>query len=114
MPNLIGVNQIREGVDTIGSTQYPYAFLQGQFYEERAQYIYQYQSDHYSEASGVRLHLSASYADGESTAPDFKGLQYFSEDELTYQLDKTISNVRRNFRYLDEDILDTKLQWNFP
>ena len=114
MPNLIGSNQIREGVDTIGSTLYQYAYLQGQFYEERAQYVYQYMSDHYSEATGMRFHFSASYADGESTAPDFKSLQYFSDDEVNYLLDKTISNVRRNFRYLDEDIFDAKASVEFP
>lgn len=114
MPNLIGSNQIREGVDTIGSTLYRHAYLQGQFYEERAQYVYQYMSDHYSEATGMRFHFSASYADGESTAPDFKSLQYFSDDEVNYLLDKTISNVRRNFRYLDEDIFDAKASVEFP
>jgi len=114
MPNLIGVNQIRDGVDRLGSTIYPYAFLQQQFYEERSQYTYQYQSDHYSEASGLRWHLSASFADGESTAPDFKSLEYFSEDEITYQIDETLSNVRRNFRYLNEDILDTKATVELP
>ncbi|MDZ4747373.1 MAG: carboxypeptidase-like regulatory domain-containing protein [Saprospiraceae bacterium] len=114
MQNLIGVNQIRDGVDRLGSTIYPYAFLQQQFYEERSQYTYQYQSDHYSEASGLRWHLSASFADGESTAPDFKSLEYFSEDEITYQIDETLSNVRRNFRYLNEDILDTKATVELP
>ena len=49
-----------------------------------------------------------------STAPDFKSLQYFSDDEVNYLLDKTISNVRRNFRYLDEDIFDAKASVEFP
>ena len=114
MPNLIGVNQIREGVDELRSTLYNYAYLQGQFYEERSQYVYQYASDHYSDVSGMRLHFSASYTDGESTAPDFKSLQYFSDDQIDYNLDRTISNVRRNFRYLDENIFDGKANLEFP
>jgi outer membrane receptor protein involved in Fe transport len=114
MPNLIGVNQLRQSVDTSGSTLYAYAYEQGQIYEERSQYTYQYASDHYSESSGARFHLSASYTDGQSTAPDYKSLQYFSDDEINYKLDATISNVRRDFRYLDENILDTKASVEFP
>jgi len=108
MPNLIGTNSIREGVDQVGANNYRYAFLQGQFYEERSQFVYQYKSQHYIVPLRAKLHFSASYADGSSSAPDFKSLQYFSEDSIHYQLDKTISNVRRNFRYLDENIFDGK------
>lgn len=108
MPNLIGTNSIREGIDQVGANSYRYSFLQGQFYEERSQFVYQYKSQHYIVPLKAKIQLSASYADGASTAPDFKSLQYFSEDSIHYQLDKTISNVRRNFRYLDEDIVDTK------
>jgi outer membrane receptor protein involved in Fe transport len=114
MPNVVGTNAIREGVDQVGSTTYRYAFLQGQMYEERSQFVYQYASEHYIPATKMKVQLSASYADGESTAPDFKSLQYFSEDSINYVLDKTISNVRRNFRYLDEDILDAKFTLEFP
>ncbi len=108
MPNVIGANSIREGVDRVGANSYNYSYLQGQFYEERSQFVYQYKSDHFLEAIHTKLNFSASYADGASSAPDFKSLQYFSEDDVNYQLDKTISNVRRNFRYLDENILDAK------
>lgn len=114
MPNVIGANSIREGVDKVGSSTYPNAFLQGQMYEERSQFVYQYGSEHYIPATMMKIQLSASFADGESTAPDFKSLQYFSEDLVNYFLDKTVSNVRRNFRYLDEDILDTKVMVEFP
>ncbi len=114
MPNFIGANNIREGVDELRSSIYNYAYLQGQFYEERAQILYQYESEHFITAAKAKLYLSASYADGKSTAPDFKSLQYFSEDLVTYTLDKTISNVRRNFRYLDENILDLKVGAEIP
>ncbi len=114
MPNILGTNTIREGVDQVGSTTYQYAFLQGQLYEERSQFLYQYASEHFIPATKMKVQLSASYADGESTAPDFKSLQYFSEDSVNFVLDKTISNVRRNFRYLDEDIFDTKVMVEFP
>ena len=109
MPNLIGTNQIREGVDQVGANTYRYSFLQGQFYEERSQFVYQFNSRHYIAPLKSKLLLSASYADGTSSAPDFKSLQYFSEDSINYKLDKTISNVRRNFRYLDENIFDAKV-----
>lgn len=114
MPNLIGANSIREGVDQEGANSYKYSFLQGQFYEERSQLVYQYKSEHYIESFGAKLHLSASFADGESSAPDFKSLQYFSDDSISYRLDKTISDVRRNFRYLDENVLDTKASFEIP
>ncbi len=114
MPNLIGVNSIREGVDQVGSNSYRYSFLQGQFYEERSQFVYQYKSQHYFIPFKGMLHLSASFADGSSSAPDFKSLQYFSEDSVHFQLDKTISNVRRNYRYLDENIFDVKAAMEVP
>ena len=114
MPNIIGVNNIRQGVDFGGTSSYNYAFIQGQFYEERSQFVYQFKSEHYFPASRARLNLSASYADGNSSAPDFKRLQYFSDDSITYRLDKTISDVRRDFRYLDENILDTKASIEVP
>ncbi|HEY3386556.1 MAG TPA: carboxypeptidase-like regulatory domain-containing protein, partial [Saprospiraceae bacterium] len=114
MPNLIGSNQIREGVDQVGTTLYKFAFIQGQFYEERSQFVYQYKSEHFFPSSSSRLLLSASYTDGNSSAPDFKRLQYFSDDSINYRLDKTISDVRRNFRYLDENVLDTRASFEFP
>lgn len=114
MPNILGSNSIREGVDINGSLSYDYAFIQGQYYEERSQFIYQYHSEHYFPSTRARLNLSASYADGNSSAPDFKRLQYFSDDLILYVLDKTISDVRRSYRYLDENILDTKASIEIP
>ena len=114
MPNIIGTNSLREGVDLRGASSYDYAFVYGQFYEERSQFVYQYKSEHYFPAFKARLNLSASYADGNSSAPDFKRLQYFSNDSITYRLDETISDARRDFRYLDENILDTKASIEVP
>lgn len=114
MPNLKGSNKIRVGTDTLESSTYKYSFLESQFYEERSQMVYQFKSKHYLEKIKAKINLYASYTDGESSAPDFKDMNYFSDDNQSYFFDKTISNIRRNYRLLDEDVLDTRLTMELP
>ncbi len=114
MPNQRGSNMIRVGVDTLKSSTFNYGYLESQFYEERSQLVYQYKSKHYLPQIKTKISLFASYTDGESSAPDFKDLNYFSDDQQTFFFDKTVSNVRRNFRFLDENILDVKAFIELP
>lgn len=121
MANLIGANNVKEGVDdeTLVSGGYNFAFQQNQYYEERSQIVYQYKSEHYLPSSRIKLNLNASYAGGQSSVPDFKDLLYFSRDEsitdtIEYLIDATESKARRNYRYLDEDILDAKVFAELP
>lgn len=114
MPNMKGVNSIRKGIDETESTVYKFAYLESQFYEERQQLVYQFKSRHFIPRLRSKLNLFASYTNGESTAPDFKSLDYFSDNGTDFLFDKTISNIRRNFRFLNENVLDSRLTIDIP
>ncbi len=114
MPNFNGVNNIRDGLDTTRSSNYEYAFTKSQFYEQRKQLVYQLRSEHYFPAPKLKIELHSSYSRGKSNAPDFKNLEYYADNNLVYQFDKTLSDVRRNYRYLSENIFDSKLFAEFP
>lgn len=109
MPNFKGTNKLRKGIDLLGSTTYDQSIIENQFYEERSQIIYQLNSEHYFPILNTKFTFNSSYTNGDSSAPDFKDLRYFSEDGIEFVFDKTISNVRRNFRNLNEDVLDFRL-----
>jgi len=107
MPNLIGVNNIRDGLDynniTATSTSKPEIVpLNGQFYETRKQMVYQLKSEHYIPTVKLKMELSASYTNGNSNAPDFKIIQPGS------------AKLDRYFRYLSENLLDTRFFAEFP
>lgn len=114
MPNFKGVNNIRSGLDTLKSSTFNFEFIESQFYEERKQLVYQFKSNHYIPKFKAKANIYLSYTDGESSAPDFKDLIYFSDDRNTFFFDKTVSDIRRNFRFLDENILDTRLSIELP
>lgn len=114
MPNFKGTNQIRVGTDTRESSTFRYDIVESQFYEERSQLVYQFKSKHFIPSLQAKINLLASYTDGASSAPDFKNINYFSDDLNTYFFDLTVSNPRRNFRSLDEDILDSRISVELP
>lgn len=117
MPNYLGVNNLRNGVDTVTigqTTSYNKEFIISQFYEERKQLIHQLKSEHYLPGSKVKMELNGSYTKGESTAPDFKNLRYYSDPSSVYQFDLTLSDIRRNYRYLNEDVLDLRVFAELP
>jgi hypothetical protein len=112
MPNFYGVNSVRSTRYTIQDFD-DLQLAENQRYEERKQMIYQFQSTHYLPGPGLRIDLNASYTDGESNSPDFKNVRY-SLDSLN---NKRLSNVdypERLYRYLDEDIFDTRLSFELP
>lgn len=115
MPNFTGVNNVRDAIDTITApSPYFYAFTKNQFYEERNQMVYQFKSEHYLPVSKLKIELNASYSDGKSSVPDFKNLEYFADEHKNYRFDKTLSDVRRNYRYLSEDLFDSRLSAELP
>lgn len=115
MPNLTGLNSVRDAVDSSRtSPPYYYALSKSQFYEERKQMIYQLQSTHYLPGSKIKIELNTSYTKGKSSAPDFKNLKYYADADLNYQFDPTLSDVRRNYRYLSEDLFDVRLSAELP
>ena len=112
MPNVSGVNNVRYSTDFFEPA---YLLLQQtQFYEERKQFVYQLKSENYIPAAKIKLETNVSYTDGSSTAPDFKSITYQGD------LDKTSFGiggerpVNRYFRYLDEDVLDSRFSMEMP
>lgn len=117
MPNFLGVNNLRNGMDTITigqTTSFEKEHSISQFYEERKQLIHQLKSEHYLPGSKLKIELNGSYTKGESSVPDFKNLRYFTDDQNEYQLDLTLSDIRRNYRYLNENMLNLSLFTELP
>jgi hypothetical protein len=112
MPNFTGVNNIRSSIDSSGGIYNLYN--KDQFYEQRRQLVYQAKSEHYFPATKSRLELNFSYTFGESAAPDFKNLQYANTPGTNqYQIGGLLA-IRRLYRYLTDDLFDSKVKWEMP
>ncbi len=115
MPNMNGVNNLRTIVGTGIFEDQPDAVYTSneQFYEERKQLVYQLQTNHYIPVIKTAIHLDASYTDGSSNIPDYRSLSTFN---LNGQLLSGLGNLpnTRDFRFLDEDLLDSRLTIEFP
>jgi len=120
MPNFSGTN------DLVNFTTMKNHFIAGsisknQFYEQRKQFIYQLKSEHYIEKARMKVEYNASYTQGESIIPDFKVATITTEIDpndsviISYAFDPTVGEgVRRFYRYLDENLLDTRLSAEIP
>lgn len=114
MPNFIGVNNVRDAVDS-ASGEFN-TFTKSQFYEHRSQLIYQLKTEHFIPGPNLKIELNASYTMGKSNAPDFKNLNY-SQDRGTmmYQIGGGgASAIQRYYRYLTDDVLDSRLSMEVP
>lgn len=110
MPNFFGVNDVRDGFDTIRNTT-----TKAQFYEARRQMVYQFKSEHYIPSVKMKLDLNASYTKGTSNAPDFKYLQYDGNPNTnSYVLDPGVHDIDRFYRYLTDNIFDSRLSAEIP
>ncbi len=117
MPNYKGTNSaVFDSLYVPNNDDYPYEFEHSQYYEERRQLIYQYHSSHYFPRYKTKADLNISYTDAQSSAPDFKSISYgviADSPEGRYLFGNAI-NPERRWRYLDEDILDSRLSFEFP
>lgn len=114
MPNLIGINNIRNGYERVDQFLENYAIVQ--FYEQRKQLVYQLKTEHYLPGLKLKIRSNASYTRGKSTAPDFRNLT-FTRDPSTneYQFGPSVGEgIHRYFRYLNENQLDVRLQFELP
>jgi len=114
MPNFNGNNNVRNDSerDFYESVQNIYSKVQ--FYEEREQIIYQLKTDHYFPASKVKLDVNASYTRGKSSVPDFKAFDYFLDLDGFLSLERVASNTSRFYRYLNEDLFDSRVSAEIP
>jgi hypothetical protein len=122
MPNITGTNDVANF-----STQW---ILENEiedirvrkniFYEQRQQKIYQFASQHVLPKSKIKFDINASFTDGQSIAPDFKLTQYIAQRQGNvilpgYQFSPTADDgIRRYYRYLDENLFDSRLQAEIP
>ncbi len=116
MPNFSGVNSasIDSGYNhgAFLNSGLLYEIIHRQYYEERRQMVYQYQSNHFIPGPGVKLDFNISFTDGQSNTPDFKNFD-FGMEESFYRF-KQADKPDRSYRYLDEDILDTRFSMEIP
>jgi hypothetical protein len=120
MPNVTGTNNIRNVATTPppGSDSEPTSQRIFQFYESRQQMIYQLKTDHYLTASKLRIEFNASYTLGKSNLPDLRLTPTVPPDLAIQNSPKYLSGnnipTGRYYRYLDENILDSRLSVEFP
>lgn len=111
MPNFYGVNKAQKATDLTDKTT---VVTLSQFYEQRRQLVYQFKMESYIPAIKTKLEGNASYTKGKSEAPDFKNLQYWINEDGSYQVGGTIGDgIHRYFRYLEDDIFDSRLSAEF-
>jgi hypothetical protein len=114
MPNQNGENNIRNDAETDFSFQTQIIYTQTQFYEQRNQMVYQLKTDHYFPKPKLKIDLNASYTNGKSKAPDFKSFDYFLNNDGLLEIDQVASRTSRFYRYLSENLLDTKIGFELP
>jgi outer membrane receptor for ferrienterochelin and colicin len=114
MPNFNGVNNVRNDSEVDFSFAAINNYSKTLFYEQRKQLVYQTKTEHYFPKSKIKVESNASFTQGKSIAPDFKNFSYVLNNENLYTIDKTASNTSRYYRYLDENLLDTKVSAEIP
>jgi hypothetical protein len=113
MPNFIGVNNVRNFLDSANSLYN--LVVKDQFYEQRRQLVYQAKSQHYFPKIKSKLEFNGSYSFGKSVAPDFKSLIYtITPFSNINGIGGSDAPIRRFYRYLDEKLLDSKVKMEIP
>ena len=113
MPNLTGVNNVRNSVNTADTTE-KVTTTKSQNYEERKQLVYQYKSEHYFPRPKLKAELNASYTNGKSSVPDFKNLGY-ERNSNQYLIGRGVGEgIHRYYRYLSDNLFDSKLSMELP
>ena len=122
MPNISGTNDVANFIAQRDNSPDQEAGTRvNQFYEQRQQLIYQLKSEHFLPKTKTKIDFNTSYTQGNSTAPDFKVLQYgyIVNNVIDSTFDYTFSptagdGIRRYYRYLDENILDARAAAEIP
>jgi hypothetical protein len=122
MPNYIGTNDVANFSSAVNQdVAQEGRVVKQQFYEQRRQLIYQVKSDHFIAGPKMKIDFNASYTQGNSIAPDFKVAQYdFVRNNSTNVITDYLfsptggGGIRRYFRYLSDNILDSKISAELP
>lgn len=122
MPNISGTNDsqlfttISDGTNAQEST-----ISNTQFYEERKQFVNQLKTEHYIKQSKTKIESNFAYTIGSSKVPDFKAVDYgFLRNNQTNEISDYLfgpsvgAGVRRFYRYLDENLFDSKISAELP
>lgn len=114
MPNVNGTNNVRSSIDV--SEPARNVITVSQFYEQRSQYVWQMKTEHYLPASKIKIEFNSSYTKGNSSAPDFKNIQYYRDAvNNTYQIGGTIGDgIHRYYRYLSDNLFDSYISAELP
>jgi hypothetical protein len=107
MPNVNGVNTVSFAT-IAGNGQ---SYQEKQFYESRKQLVYQVKTEHYLPFAKAKVQGHASYTKGSSIAPDFKVAKIPID---TFQQNGTAVSGTRYYRYLKENIFDSRLSAEIP
>jgi hypothetical protein len=107
MPNVNGVNKVAFGTFA-GNSQ---SYNERQFYESRKQFVYQLKSEHDIPALKMKLVGNASYTRGSSIIPDYKTVAVPID---TSQQNAPVVVGDRYFRYLQENIFDSRVAAEIP
>lgn len=119
MPNVFGSNDVARFSNVPLVTGQELKIRNSIFYEERQQQITQFQSKHFLPKLGLKIESNASYTRGKSIAPDFKLMQYayniVNGQVGAYEFATNAGEgIRRYYRYLNENIFDSRLQFEKP
>ena len=112
MPNLTGVNNVRNSFDN--SEPQLTRITKSQFFEQRSQFVYQYKSEHYIPKYKLKIEANASYTNGNSQIPDFKNIRYTENIDGSFQIEGTTGSIARFYRYLNDDFFDSRISFELP
>jgi len=126
MPNVIGVNNARDGKIYVGNEPFvtPEENFKrtgntvNQYYESRKQMVYQLYSGNYVPRLKMKIDLNASYTKGISNAPDFKNADYRPSTDSVTNVPTFVgqgnAGAGRIYRYLNENIFDSNISAEIP
>jgi hypothetical protein len=118
MPNVIGVNSVRDGYYFRPGDDGEENIIKYLFYESRKQLVYQLKSEHYIPGPKIKIDFNASYTDGTSNAPDSKVVRYQIPRLIQYTNEPRFivgnTGAGRYFRYLTDNIFDSRLSAEMP
>lgn len=112
MPNFRGQNKARR-YEGLREDIFEITLGDDQLYEERRQILYQVETEHFIPTKKIRIDFDASFTDGQRNILDFKDVRYLRDPDGLILFNSTF-NPDRRFRYMDEELLDTRLSVEIP